>query len=114
MGYVGMAPCISCNRPFTFNPELVPSAMVDPATKGSPDVCTCHHNVSRHQDGRCLDCSVHPHEFVPSGDPARCRWEPICEGCVRLVNLIREQRGLPLIRILPGAYDPVEEMSDER
>lgn len=35
--------------------------------------------------------------------------EPICEACVRHYNPIRRAKGLDEIKILPGAYEAMDE-----
>ena len=35
--------------------------------------------------------------------------EPICEACVERANTERARRGLDLIAVLPGAYEPADE-----
>lgn len=82
-GYlVVLGECFVCRRPFTFNPHLVPSIPIDPVTQRPPDL---------------------------GGDPERAQREPICESCVERVNRIRESLGEEGIRILQGAYEPIEE-----
>jgi hypothetical protein len=34
--------------------------------------------------------------------------EPLCRACVERANPLRKEKGLPEIRILPGAYEPQE------
>ena len=53
--------------------------------------------------------SFNPH-LVPSarGTPDGPR-EPICRQCIETANPKRIERGLPPIKILPGAYEPVSE-----
>jgi hypothetical protein len=81
-GYsVVLGRCWSCGRPFTFNPYLVPSIPIDPETRRPPDL---------------------------GGDPERAEREPLCESCVERVNVERERLGQPLVRVLPGAYEPME------
>jgi len=64
--------------------------------------------------GRCFGCkrpfSFNPHR-VPSVVVDGVR-EPVCEACVAIANPQRERNGLEPIRVLPGAYDVVDE--DER
>lgn len=82
MGYeIVLGTCWSCQRPFTFNPDLVPSIPVDPVKNLPPDL---------------------------GGDVSRAVKQPICEHCVNRANLARRQNGMPEIEILPGAYEAVE------
>jgi hypothetical protein len=68
MGYVSCtAACIGCGIPFSFNPNKVPSVVVE-------------------------------------GNR-----EPICRSCVERANPIRKEKGLPVISILPGAYEAADE-----
>lgn len=46
--------------------------------------------------------------LVPSIRVAGKR-EPICADCVAAANPEREKRGLPLITVAPGAYEPCDE-----
>lgn len=65
MGYMmAMAGCCCCKLPFSFNPDLVPSVVIDGVR------------------------------------------QPICRDCVVRANPERKKRGLAVISILPGAYDP--------
>lgn len=34
--------------------------------------------------------------------------EPICKECVEWANPLRKEKGLPLIAVLPGAYESEE------
>jgi len=36
--------------------------------------------------------------------------EPVCRSCVEEVNPVRVAKGLDPIQILPGAYDPTEDV----
>lgn len=52
----------------------------------------------------CLTCGR-----VFTCNPARVpsyKGEPVCEGCMVLVNAERRRMGLPEFVVLPGAYDP--------
>jgi hypothetical protein len=69
--------CWLCERTFVFHPELVPSLPIDPITGTTPD---------------------------QGGDPHRARWEPLCHGCVLLVNRLRREVGKPELTVPPGAY----------
>lgn len=46
---------------------------------------------------------------VPSSSALTGQREPICEGCLELINLRRKQLGLDPIVPLPGAYEPCPE-----
>ena len=35
--------------------------------------------------------------------------EPICQACVTQANPLRQERGLPVINVLPGAYEACDE-----
>jgi hypothetical protein len=62
--------------------------------------------------GRCVNCGkffgFNPH-LVPSIriDGERC---PVCRECIERANPIRKQKGMDLIEIQPGAYEPMPEM----
>ena len=60
--------------------------------------------------GTCYGCkclfSFNP-ELVPS-IPINGVREPICRDCVERVNPLRQQKGLPPIVPLAGAYEPAE------
>jgi hypothetical protein len=45
-----------------------------------------------------------PSYRAPDGDR-----KPICSACVKRVNPTRIKNGLDPIKMLPGAYDPVDE-----
>jgi hypothetical protein len=68
--------CHTCKRTFAYNPDLVPSVLVDPATGYPPDN------------------AEHP------GDPDRAVARPLCRRCVDMVNRRRPGH----ITVLPGAY----------
>ncbi len=61
--------------------------------------------------GPCYGCkqpfSFNPN-LVPSIPIAGVR-EPVCQRCVELANPERVKNGLEPIKVLPGAYEPVEE-----
>lgn len=71
--------------------------------------------------GECVGCgqvfSFNP-QRVPSMRVSRAdgKWvpdqngqrEPVCANCVARYNVIREKMHLPLISVLPGAYDAEE------
>jgi hypothetical protein len=87
-GYIVASPCLLCGRAFTYNPDLVPSVFVDPSTNRPPDVGA---------DGE---------RRVPTADEvARAVRKPLCPECVEVVNLARSRFGMPLIEVLPGAYE---------
>lgn len=65
---VGFCACWLCKQVFMFNPDSVPSVLIDPVTGRPPDL---------------------------GGDPARAQREPLCPTCVETVNPLREARGLP-------------------
>lgn len=68
MGYISaMGPCYTCRDLFMFNPERVPSVVINGVR------------------------------------------EPVCEACMTKANAIRKAKGLPLLEILPGAYDAADE-----
>ena len=79
-GYLfAFGPCWSCGRPFTFDPDRVPSIPIDPGTNLPSDM---------------------------GGDPDRVVRQPICRDCVALANNNRIRDHLDPIIILPGAYGP--------
>lgn len=59
----------------------------------------------------CAGCnrvfSYNPH-LVPSVIVNGTR-EPVCADCVAVANPLREKNGLEPIKVLPGAYDVVDE-----
>jgi hypothetical protein len=63
---------------------------------------------------KCL-CSYNPHKVpslrIKNGklDPAGER-EPVCESCMRAINRDRKLKGLEPFPILPGAYEPADEL----
>ncbi|WP_331732639.1 hypothetical protein [Streptomyces sp. NBC_00989] len=65
---VAMSPCISCGRPFMYDPERVVSVLVDTETGWYPEPGRRHRAVR----------------------------EPACHFCVRAANVERRRRGLPL------------------
>lgn len=67
---VAFAACWSCNQPFAFGPETVPSIPIDPVTNRPPDL---------------------------GGDPSRAERQPVCPGCVAEANRQRKLVGLPPI-----------------
>ncbi|TMC01253.1 MAG: hypothetical protein E6J41_33320 [Chloroflexi bacterium] len=69
--------CWLCEGTFVFHPGLVPSLPIDSITGTTPD---------------------------QGGDPQRARREPLCHGCVLLVNRLRREIGQPELTIPPGAY----------
>jgi hypothetical protein len=62
--------------------------------------------------GECIVCkrlfSFNPVR-VPSTVAMTGKREPICEGCITLVNAGRRKNGLPEWPIFPDSYEPVEE-----
>ncbi|MFE9687497.1 hypothetical protein [Streptomyces sp. NPDC006285] len=62
-----MSPCITCGRPFMYDPERVVSVLIDTATGWYPEPGRRHH-------------------------AARV---PACHFCVRAANVERRKRGLP-------------------
>lgn len=69
--FLALAPCIVCAVPFSFDPDTVPSMPIDPVTGKPPDL---------------------------GGDPARATNQPICPACIKIVDPIREARGLQPFR----------------
>lgn len=61
----------------------------------------------------CFGCgklfSYNPVTVPSITPPGRSSREPICRDCVKRVNPIRRQKGLPEIVPLPGAYEAAEE-----
>jgi hypothetical protein len=60
--------------------------------------------------GQCCVCRG-LFSFNPSRVPSAVvngKREPICRACVERANPLREERGLPKINILPGAYEAEE------
>lgn len=47
-------------------------------------------------------------ELVPSIPDEHGIWQPICRDCVERANVIRQERGLAPIQVLPGAYEGEE------
>lgn len=81
MGFaIALMGCWSCGKVFGCNPGKVPSIPIDPETNLPPDM---------------------------GGDPDRAELQPVCPSCVTAANERRRARGLPLIRVLPGAYEVV-------
>jgi hypothetical protein len=60
----------------------------------------------------CITCgkvfSYNPHK-VPSSSAITGKREPVCQGCMNLINAKRQGMGLDPFPILPGAYDPMPE-----
>jgi hypothetical protein len=81
---VALTGCLICGRIFDFNPAKVPSIPIDPETMKPPDV-----------------------DPQPGGYERAVR-QPLCESCVKYVNLRRAERGQTLIEVLPGAYDAAD------
>jgi hypothetical protein len=63
---LAIGPCWACKQPFAFDPRTVTSVWVDPVTQLPPEL---------------------------GGDRARADRQPICCGCVALVNEQRAKRG---------------------
>lgn len=64
-----------------------------------------------HAMGFCIGCHQ-PFAFNPLRVPSvtvNGTREPICAGCVERFNLIRKEKGLPLIVPLPDAYEAIPE-----
>lgn len=80
--------CWACGHTFTFDPDLVPSVPIDPATNRPSDIS---------ETGVPLANG----EWQPTGNEVK---QPICEACVRRANENRRAAGRPLIDVLPGAY----------
>jgi len=65
--------------------------------------------------GQCVNCG-NVFTFNPDKVPSvtvNGRREPVCQACIEFANPIREARGLPRIKPLPGAYDPAPEYPEE-
>jgi hypothetical protein len=64
-----------------------------------------------HMLAPCLVCgkpfTFHPHK-VPSVRVEGVR-RPVCWACIERANIKRRVMGMPLIKVLPGAYDPADE-----
>lgn len=62
--------------------------------------------------GPCIGCgrvfTFNP-LLVPSSSAVTGEREPICEGCVDRLNVIRRKKRMALIVPLPGAYEPRDE-----
>jgi hypothetical protein len=60
----------------------------------------------------CVGCgnifSYHPNK-VPSVSLDGGPRQPICQACVDRMNPMRKKNGVPLIKPLPGAYEPADE-----
>jgi hypothetical protein len=79
--------CWLCGRHFSFDPDLVPSVFVDPATGRPPDVT---------EQGEAI---------VPEREAVeRAMRVPLCADCVELANERRRAVGSEPIAVLPGAY----------
>jgi hypothetical protein len=61
--------------------------------------------------GPCISCgrifSFNP-DLVPSSTAITGQREPVCEGCMKIINEKRKAMGLEPFEILPGAYDAAE------
>jgi hypothetical protein len=81
MGYMSaIGNCATCGTIFDFNPELVPS-------------------IRGYYDARGV--------FTVSEQGHR---EPVCRACVETLNRGLKKYGRPPIEILPGAYEPAEDL----
>jgi len=83
--------CYTCGQPFTFNPDRVPSALVDPTTGRPPDV------------------SENGVTVTPTREAvARSVRQPLCANCVERINARRALRGAAPFVVMPGAYEASE------
>lgn len=85
--FIAYAPCWSCGRSFTFDPDLVPSIPIDPDRKAPLDV----------------DSDGSPRRWT-TDEYQRSVKQPVCEVCVTAANANRKAEGRPPIDVLPGAY----------
>ncbi len=69
--------CFGCANVFDFNPDTVPSILIDPETTLPPDLTNDVEAAT-----------------------ARAQRQPLCPSCVAKVNAKREAAGLPPIRAL--------------
>jgi len=60
-----------------------------------------------HMIGPCFGCKK-PFAFNPRRVPSY-KGEPICLGCITLVNERRKTAGLPLWPVFEDAYEPMPE-----
>jgi hypothetical protein len=75
-----LGPCFACKQLFGFDPDTVPSVLIDPQTGKPPDV-----------------------DPAPGGRE-RARREPLCPNCVAEINPQRAERGLPPLVPGPGHH----------
>lgn len=62
--------------------------------------------------GHCVICRQ-VFTFSPTRVPSVCvdgELEPVCLHCMTLANILRAERGQEPLSILPGAYEPDEEV----
>ena len=60
--------------------------------------------------GDCVVCGI-LFSFNPDRVPSiriDGEREPVCRDCVERANRVRAERGLPLLHVLPEAYEPLE------
>jgi hypothetical protein len=75
---VALGPCFVHGGIFAFDPDRVPTVLIDPVTE------------------RPVDVDEHGNRFEPSaGALARVRKAPYCPVCARALNVMREEQGLP-------------------
>lgn len=73
---IALAPCFTCGNGFDFNPETVPTIMIDPVTNKPPDA-----------------------NGLPDPEAVkRAKPEPICPACARKIRATRIANGLPTWR----------------
>jgi hypothetical protein len=75
---VVLGPCVVCDGVFAYDPDRVPSILIDPDTGQPPDVAP---------DGGWVPAS-------PEAS-ARSRREPYCPECARRLNAEARRRGMP-------------------
>lgn len=80
--YLAISPCFTCGRTTQFNPEKVPSVVI----------CT----------GCTQPTDLHAEDCARTAEAIRM---PLCADCVAYANQLRARDGVPLIPVLPGAYD---------
>jgi hypothetical protein len=64
---VALGRCFTCGQPFSFDPDTVPSVLIDPTTNLPPD--------------------------IGHTDPADAVKQPVCPTCVTQVNAVRRSEG---------------------
>lgn len=77
-GIAALSRCYVCGKPFMFDPDRVPSILIDPLTRLPPDVAA---------DGSPITASP---EAVQ-----RSRREPYCPACARGLNAELRRQGKP-------------------